>query len=510
MSEKKSFFTRGSGVLLHITSLPSRFGIGDLGPEAYRFVDILHAAKQSYWQVLPLNPTQEGGCNSPYFSASSSAGNPLLISLERLQEQGLCNSTFSADVSTNPSEVDFRSVTAFKYAVLEDAFTQYMNRGATEAFELFCKEQRHWIDDYALFIALKNAFNGSVWNSWPEELRLRKPAALNDALLQYAGSIEREKWYQFIFFMQWNELKKQCNERGIQMIGDVPIYVCYDSVDVWAHPELYKLDNNLVPTGVAGVPPDYFSATGQLWNNPVYNWEVHRNDNFSWWVDRIKMMLDRFDVVRVDHFRGLVQYWEVPAGEETAMNGAWQPVPTYPLFDTLTEHLTRFAVIAEDLGIITDDVKEAMEHYHLPGMKVLLFAFGESDPVHPYLPHMYPRNCIVYTGTHDNNTIRGWYEQEADGATRNRVMEYMGTNAITSESVVWAMIQLAQSSVANCAIIPAQDLLSLDAACRMNTPSVAYGNWKWRMTPEQLNRFPVERLAKMAFLYGRVPQEPVK
>jgi len=505
MSEKSSVFARGSGVLLHITSLPSRHGIGDLGPEAYRFADMLHAAKQCYWQVLPLNPTQEGGANSPYFSASASAGNPLLISLEFLEKEGLCGNIAMPGSTSDEAAVDFGAVTTFKYEHLEAAYDAFVKNGDTVAFKNFCKDQEHWLDDYALFIALKRAFDGGVWSAWPEPLRLRKKKALKEAAVEHSGAIEHEKWYQFVFFTQWNKLKCYCNERGISMIGDVPIYVCYDSVDVWAHPELYKLDSSYAPTGVSGVPPDYFSATGQLWNNPVYNWNIHQSTGFSWWVERMALMLDRFDFVRVDHFRGLVEYWEVPAGETTAMNGSWQPVPTYAFFDTLKKKLGKFPVIAEDLGIITDDVKEAMSHYQLPGMKVLLFAFGESDPFHPYLPHMYPRNCIVYTGTHDNNTIRGWYEAEADQATRKRLLAYAGSGDESSASVVWGMIRLAQSSVADCAIIAAQDLLVLDASCRMNTPSTASGNWQWRMTAEQMRRMPIEHLAEMAKLYGRVP-----
>jgi len=503
MDASSSNFIRGSGVLLHITSLPSEHGIGDLGPQAYRFADMLHKAQQRYWQVLPLNPTQEGGCNSPYFSASSSAGNPLLVSLELLEREGWWKLDECAPETASASEVDFHAVTEFKYRQLAAAFRVFKKRDDHEVFERFCMQQRHWLDDYALFITLKAAFGGKVWSEWPESLRVREKKSVNKVRKEFEEAILREKWYQYVFFSQWNAFKEYCNGLGIRLIGDIPIYVSYDSVDVWAHPEMYKLNSRLEPVGVSGVPPDYFSATGQLWNNPVYNWDKHRETGFAWWIDRMKLMLGRFDIVRVDHFRGLVQYWEVPAGEKTAINGTWMPVPTYAFFDALKAVVSPLSVIAEDLGIITDDVKEAMCHYEFPGMKVLLFAFGEDDPSHPYLPHTYPRNCIVYTGTHDNNTVRGWYENEADETVRQRLRTYLGCIGNSVEDIVWALIRLALGSVADCAVIAAQDLLVLDGSCRMNTPSVAHGNWRWRMTPGQMDAFPVDALAAMTRMYGR-------
>ena len=318
--------------------------------------------------------------------------------------------------------------------------------------------------------------------------------------------VEREKWQQFVFFTQWENLKRYCNGKGIRVIGDIPIYVSYDSVDVWMNPDIFKLDEELRPVAVSGVPPDYFSATGQLWNNPVYNWVHIEQTGFSWWIDRMKAVFGRFDIVRIDHFRGLVQYWEVPAGEPTAINGSWQPVPTRKLFDTLLREIPGFPVIAEDLGIITDDVRAEMEHYGFPGMKVLLFAFGEDHPFHPYLPHMFGNNFFVYTGTHDNTTVRGWFEDEASDSDRERLFRYTGITDHSVESVQ-AMIRLAQGSVADVAIIPLQDLLHLDASARMNRPAQAEGNWRWRATPQQMDRLPVAELAAMTSRYGRIPRQ---
>ena len=498
--------SRGSGILLHISSLPSSHGIGDLGSEAYKFADKLHQASQSYWQVLPLNPTNPGSFNSPYFSPSAIGGNPLLISLERLVEQGYIDNSLFYEHQLPKHEVDYPAVVRYKLPILNSAYANFTKKTSRTRFDAFCKKQAGWLDDFALFMALKQKYDGAKWHVWPKEIEFRHKQTLDTITQECAEQIDREKWYQFIFFEQWQELKHYCNNRNIQIIGDIPIYVSYDSVDVWSKTTLFKLNTNLRPTFVSGVPPDYFSATGQLWNNPVYNWDAMKADGYSWWIHRMKVMFERFDIVRIDHFRGLVQFWEVPAGEKTAINGAWQPVPTYDFFDTLTKLLPGFPVIAEDLGIITDDVREAMDRYNFPGMKVLLFAFGEDNPFHPYLPHMYDRNCIVYTGTHDNNTARGWFEKEASDEDRERVYRYTSAER-TAESVVATLIRTAQSSVANTAIIPLQDLLMLGMDCRMNQPAVTEGNWKWRCLPEQMERFPTEWLADMARCYGRVPKE---
>ncbi|MBN1576254.1 MAG: 4-alpha-glucanotransferase [Chitinispirillaceae bacterium] len=499
-------FPRGSGILLHISSLPSPYGIGDLGSEAYAFADLLHEASQTYWQMLPLNPTQIRSFNSPYFSSSSAAGNELLISPDKLAESGLLKRGNIPSRGFPEKEVDFPAVTKYKRHFLETAYRRFGGSGAKERFSEFCETEKKWLDDFALFMALRKRFKGGSWNQWPEPIRFRRPAELKKMERKCRKEIERQKWYQYVFSGQWTALKRYCNERSIRIIGDLPIYVCYDSVDVWANPAMFKLDGNLDPLGVSGVPPDYFSETGQLWNNPVYNWDNLRADGFSWWIDRMKTMLDRFDIVRIDHFRGLVRYWEVPAGAKTAISGLWQPVPAYELFDSLKARLPGLPVIAEDLGTITDDVREAMDHYGFPGMKVLLFAFGNDDPDHPYLPHTYNKNCFVYTGTHDNNTIRGWYEKEAGDDERERFFRYAGIEGRTAESVVKEMIRLAQESVAACAIIPAQDLLMLGAESRMNRPAVEEGNWKWRLAPGQMRQLPVAELSDMAKRYGRAPK----
>jgi len=498
-------FARGSGVLLHITSLPSPYGIGDLGFAGYAFADRLRSSKQSYWQVLPLNPTEIATCNSPYLSTSAFAGNTLLISPDKLVEDGLLSKDETSVSGFPDGFVDFRRVAALKRRLLSLAYRRFDKSRDKEEFVQFCSGRHKTLHDFALFMTLRSKFRNQPWNLWPELLRRRDPDALTEVEKRYKDDIRQWKWYQFVFERQWSELKKYCNERSIKIIGDVPIYVAYDSADVWSHPELFKLDKSLRPTAVSGVPPDYFSATGQLWNNPVYDWDSLERSGFSWWIDRMRTTLERFDIVRIDHFRGLVQYWEVPAGEKTAMNGTWRPVPSDSFFSALRTALPHFPVIAEDLGIITDDVKAAMSRYGFPGMKVLLFAFGSDDPFHPYLPHMYERNCIVYTGTHDNSTVREWFTAEADSDTRRRFCSYCGLEKSGSARfAVDAMTRLAQASVADVAIVPVQDIFGLGRGARMNRPSIPKGNWKWRMTPEQMEKFPVDKLAAMAESYGRV------
>ena len=501
-------FTRGSGILLHLSSLPAPHGIGDLGPVAYRFADMLVKGAQLYWQVLPLNPTHPGSFNSPYFSSSALAGNPLLISMDRLCDDQLLSVEDIPEVSFSEDQVDYRKTVSFKLPILLKAFRNFQTSGKEkDLFTAFCTEQHYWLHDFALFMALKKKFDGAPWNEWPDPVKFRNSSALHAVEDEFAEQIECEKWLQYIFFSQWKALKTYCNSNNIQIIGDIPIYVSYDSVDVWTNPQLFKLDKQMNPVAVSGVPPDYFSETGQLWNNPVYNWDMMKKSNFRWWIERMQAMFTRFDIVRIDHFRGLVEYWEVPAGEETAINGSWQPVPTYEFFDKLIREIPGFPVIAEDLGIITDDVKEAMEHYGFPGMKVLLFAFGEDNPTHPYLPHMYDKNCMVYTGTHDNNTIRGWLEHEAGDEDKKRIYRYTGCSDRSTASIGWAMIRLAQSSVAQCSIIPAQDLLLLGIECRMNQPAVAAGNWQWRISSDQLDQLPLGTLKEMAICYGRIPEQ---
>jgi 4-alpha-glucanotransferase len=496
-------FKRGSGILLHITSLPSKDGIGDLGEAAYSFADILCQSSQKYWQILPLNPGNPHNGESPYFSSSAFAGNPLLINLKKLVETGLLNRSDVSTFETTDSEiVDFQAVRVYKLAALETAYLNWKASGPDYEFTRFCEEQAFWLTDYALFLTISKKMGTPLWFNWPLLLRNHDSSEL--AALQNAvpDKIERICFYQYLLFSQWNELKRYCNNKGIKIIGDIPIYVSYESADVWTHRGMFKIDSDGRPTGVSGVPPDYFSATGQLWNNPVYSWESLKKSDYQWWIKRMQMMFSLYDIVRIDHFRGLVQFWEINAGETTAMNGKWQDVPTREFLNVLKQQSVTFPVIAEDLGTITPDVRQVMEEYGLPGMKVLLFAFGEDNPLNPYLPHNYDRNCIVYTGTHDNNTSRGWLETEATEEDKRRIHRYVGAT-MSNEETVAELIRLAQSSIADISIIPLQDLLYLGAHARMNHPAKLMGNWKWRVTPAQFEKIPVELLREYARAYGR-------
>ncbi|MBU7586389.1 MAG: 4-alpha-glucanotransferase [Nostoc sp. TH1S01] len=498
-------FPRSSGILLHPTSFPSRFGIGDLGLEAYKFIDFLRESYQQYWQVLPLGPTGYG--NSPYASYSAMAGNPLLISPEKLQEQGLLSEEDFANLPEfNTFQVDYDKIFPIKVELLKTACKKFQSQATplqqTE-FAGFCDSKAYWLDDYALFMALKDAHEGASWHTWQPELVKREPAALEQAKQQLSAEIFYYKFVQFEFFREWSELKAYANMSGIHIIGDIPIYVAQDSADVWSHPEIFCLDEETrEPKLMAGVPPDYFSATGQLWGNPVYDWEELQKQNFKWWVGRFEAMLDYLDVIRIDHFRGFEAYWAVPQGEETAINGEWVKAPGDELFDAIKEALGKLPVLAEDLGVITPEVEALRDKYEFPGMKVLQFAFG-SDPGNPFLPFNYSRNFVVYTGTHDNDTTVGWFDKANDYEKRNFLL-YLG--CISPEGVHWDMIRLALSSVANQAIIPLQDVLGLGTDARMNFPSVAEGNWGWRYHTEALTKELSDRLKTLTQLYGRAPQ----
>ena len=495
---------RCSGVLLHITSLPSKYGIGDLGPAAYAFADILAEAGQKYWQILPLNPIDGANGNSPYFSNSAFASSALLISPERLRDEEVLLPEDLPEYDTkDPHAVDYDSVVEFKRPLLDKAYQRYQAFGVKDDFEMFCEAQAGWLDDFALFIALKEEFGGKIWIEWPQELRDRDAKAILAAKEKHAARMGKEKFIQYMIRRQWKALKAYCNQKGIKVIGDIPIYVSYDSVDVWVSPRIFKLDNEKKQRVVAGVPPDYFSDTGQLWSNPVYDWEVLKAEGYFWWIERMRHTLSCYDIVRIDHFRGLVQYWEVPAGEETAINGQWQEVPTYDLLDTMIEKLPEFPVLAEDLGIITDDVREVMKHYSFPGMRILQFAFGEDDNDHPYLPHNYVKNCIAYPGTHDNNTMRGWLECESTEAERKRLLRYMNRKE-PGQDIVWDIIRLLISSVADTVIIPAQDVLGLGGEARMNKPQTTNGNWDWRMAPGEWTNDHTRKLRELTEAYGRV------
>ncbi len=497
---------RGSGILLHITSLPSRCGIGDLGPAAYSFAERLSAAGQRYWQILPLNPTNQGAGNSPYFSMSAFPGNPMLVSPEMLVESGRLSEDALEGMPEWPAdEVDFAVVNHWKGNLLKRSYSDLQDRPSDrQRFEAFCRDNAEWLDDFALFMVIKDRQDGRPWTEWPVALRNRDREELERVRRENRRALEEIRFQQFLFHIQWDRLRARCRELDILLVGDVPIYVALDSADIWAHPHLFKLDGNLQPTAVSGVPPDYFSDTGQLWNTPVYNWQQLEKTGFAWWTSRMERMFALYDIVRIDHFRGLIQYWEVPANEETAIGGSWKDVPSIAFFDALKAALPDFGIIAEDLGVITDDVIEVMERYRFPGMKVLVFAFGTDDPEHVYLPHNYTHNSVVYTGTHDTNTLIGWWEEEASQEERDRLFRYLG-RSVDQPQLHWEALRLALASVADMAILPLQDLLGLPASARMNDPSTGDGNWGWRCSREQMEAVDWDRLAGMTWVYGRNP-----
>jgi 4-alpha-glucanotransferase len=495
---------RGSGILLHITSLPSRFGIGDMGPGAYACADVLHSSGQSDWQVLPVNPTQMIHGNSPYSSISAFAGNPLLISPDQMITDGLITEEELGHIPDFPPDrTDYGTVTEYKQKILEKAAGKFQSHSHRRSeYERFISGSGHWLDDFSRFMVLKQKFNGAVWSEWPPDYRDRDPQAIRNTDVEFREQIESIRIQQFIFYSQWTALRRYCNTHGISIIGDIPIYVNYDSPDVWTNPNRFKLNENKKPVAVSGVPPDYFSENGQLWGNPVYNWKAMKKDRFSWWIDRLGHNLFLFDIVRIDHFRGLVAYWEVPAGERTAKNGKWIPVPTENLLDSLKSTFPELPIIAEDLGIITPDVYEIMDRYDLPGMKVLLFAFGDDPWKNPYAPHNHVPNCVVYTGTHDNNTIRGWFDTEATPEDKKRLFQYLGREVPINE-LNWEMIRILMMSSANTIITPMQDILGLDEEARMNTPSTLTGNWEWKLLPDHLNPSLAKSLREMTEIYGR-------
>lgn len=494
---------RASGILLHISSLPSQHGIGDFGPSAYEFVDLLAETKQSYWQILPLNPTETYYDSSPYHSVSAFAFNPLFISVELLMEEGLLDKSELEPLPNCPAhEVDYDSVVSYKMRCCRKAFSRFKQRREQHEYEEFCEDNADWLDDYVLFLSLKSKLGNQEWSTWPSELIERDPDALARARSDLAETIELHRYLQFAAARQWVALKRYCNTRGIHIIGDIPIYVDYDSADVWAHQDNYKLGGDKKPLAVAGVPPDYFSKTGQLWGNPVYRWDVMKETGFSWWVKRVSHNLKLFDIVRIDHFRGLIAYWEVPAGAENATDGKWIEAPAVDFLNALLKIDPFLPIVAEDLGIITPDVREVIRKYDLPGMKVLLFAFDSNTATGPYIPHNVAENSIIYTGTHDNNTARGWFENEATTETKGRLFEYLGRE-VAADVLPWEMIRLAMMSRANTAIFPMQDLLCLGSDARMNTPGTARGNWRWRLSFEQLGELHRRKLTKMTEIYGR-------
>jgi len=495
---------RESGILLHITSLPSDHGIGGLGFRARSFADFLAEAGQRIWQVLPLNPTNTALGNSPYSSTSAFACNPLMVSPERMMHDGLLDPDDLRDrPAFAPGRVDFPAVTAYKTGLLRKAHARWCRQGQEESFRRFLDEQEDWLGDYALFVALKDRFQGRPWNRWPPELRDRDPDAVRVARTELSERVGFEQFVQYLFHRQWTSLRKHCTGREVRLFGDLPIYVNLDSADVWTHPGLFHLDDAKNPVSVAGVPPDYFSRTGQLWGNPVYRWDRLRESGYAWWIRRLRRNLELFDLVRIDHFRGFAAYWEVPAEEKTAINGAWVPGPGDDFFHALEQQVPSMPIVAEDLGLITPDVRELMERFRLPGMKLLLFAFNDNPATNPYAPHNHIRNCLIYTGTHDNNTARGWYESEASPEDRLRVERYLG-RPVGPDEIAREMVRLALMSVARTAILPMQDVLGLGREGRMNTPATATGNWEWQLVPEQLAGSVAQDLRSMTALYGRI------
>jgi 4-alpha-glucanotransferase len=478
--------TRRSGILMHITSLPGKYGIGDFGPQAYKFADLLKAAGQGYWQVLPLNHLGFASHGSPYSATSAFAINTLLISPEMLHEDGLLTSDdVQGAVCQDEETVDHTAIGKHKTALLAKAAVKFLAGHKDGRFEEFCHEQKGWLDDFALFIALAEAMPDREWCDWPKELRDRQPDALKDACAQHQNVIMREKVLQFLAMTQWKKLKEYCNQQGVKMIGDVPIYVVYHGSDVWSHPEFFKLDRSRKPTATAGVPPDAFSKTGQLWGNPVYDWDAIKKDGYRWWLARISMNLRMLDMVRLDHFRGFAGYWEIPAGEEMAAKGRWMSGPGEDFFKAVLAHIESPAIIAEDLGVITADVRELIAKFNLPSMKVLLFAFEEGNRSNAFLPHNHMPNSVVYTGTHDNNTVRGWYEKDATKGEKLR------------------LVRLAMMSSSMLAIIPVQDALGLGADTRMNHPGKARGNWKWRANSRDLTSHLAAKLRHITEIYDR-------
>jgi 4-alpha-glucanotransferase len=498
---------RTSGVLLHLTSLPSPYGVGDMGPEAYRFVEFLARSGQGVWQVLPLNPTCVEFGNSPYFCPSVFAGNPLLISPDLLVRDGfLAEGGIGRPPPFPGDKVDYGGATRFKEGLLQRAFELFRERGGDGEYDLFCRRHASWLDDYALFANLRRTQGGKGWSEWPRGVRERDESALVPLRREMEEEIGREKFMQYLFFRQWEALRSFCRERGVRLFGDLPIYPTGESADVWTHPSFFKLDAERRPIVVAGVPPDYFSKTGQLWGNPVYDWQALRKDDFEWWIRRVEHNRELFDFLRIDHFRGLVACWEVPAGEKTGVNGKWEKVPAAEFFTALFERVPVASIVAEDLGTITADVTAIRRRWEIPGMKVLLFAFGDDDSQNPYLPHNYERECVVYTGTHDNNTARGWFDGEAGEKERRNLFRYLGRQP-TAEEIPLALVRMAMRSVADMAVFPMQDLFGLGAEARMNRPAVAEDNWQWRMDASLVTPELEGALREMTAIYGRLPAE---
>jgi 4-alpha-glucanotransferase len=496
-------FPRATGILLHPTSLPARGGVGDFGPTAYEFVDFLAAARQGLWQVLPLGPLGYG--NSPYSSTSAFAGNPLLISLDRLAERGWIDRSLIADLSEAVEPLDYGAVFRRKMPLLAEAASRFgrsMSGNARARYERFCHENAEWLDDFVLFDALRAHHKLANWNEWPHDLAHREPGAMEKVRQELAAELTMRRILQFAFSEQWKALRHYCAQKSVRVVGDLAIFVNYDSADVWTHPELFHLDEDLSPIVVSGVPPDFFSATGQRWGNPLYRWDVMKDCGYAWWLERLRAVTRQCDFIRLDHFRGFEQFWEIDASEPTAINGRWVDGPKDDLFTSVRQALGGLPFFAEDLGYITPEVHALRKRLRIPGMAVLQFGFGDKG-AHIYLPQQLTPDTVIYTGTHDNDTTVGWWTNGVSSQERQNAEAYLGK---AEDGIHWSFIRAAQSSVASLSVIPLQDALGLGSEARMNTPSQHEGNWRWRYQPEMLTDSLAAKLALLSEITDRAPE----
>lgn len=487
---------RSCGVLMHISSLPSDYGIGTFGKEAYKFADFLEKTKQTYWQILPLGHTSYG--DSPYQSFSAFAGNPYFIDLDMLVEKGYLAQTDLEGLSTEVTGIDYAVLFNERYPVLKKAYTT-AELSSNKEYTAFCEKNKNWLDDYSLFMALKEEFKSAAWQEWDDDIKLREKTAISKYTKQLESEIGFWKFIQFEFYAQWFTLKEYANEKGIQFIGDIPIYVANDSSDTWANSEYFMLDKDKQNIGVAGCPPDYFSETGQLWGNPTYNWDVIKKDGYKWWIERMRACSEIYDMVRIDHFRGFESYWEIPFGEETAIKGEWKKGPNIALFDAIKKELGEINILAEDLGLLTQEVFDFKDKTGFPGMKILQFAFGSSDG--DYIPHNCTKNSFVYTGTHDNDTVMGWFNKSGSKGEIDYAIKYLRLSH--EESYHWGMIRGMFATHSDVAITTTQDLLGLGDTARMNTPSTLENNWVWRMDKDALTEEIADKLLELTSIYGR-------
>jgi 4-alpha-glucanotransferase len=495
--------SRSAGILLPITSLASAFGIGDLGPEGKKFVDFLRRAKQTYWQILPLNPVSEQQAFSPYSSVSSFAGNTLLISPELLSAEGwLSKKELKGYIVEPTGSVNYNNAVHSRKNLLSVAYGNFKKSKLQRAFKNFCMQESYWLDDFAHYVILKEQHSHKPWYDWPKEYRSHNKIALKKFSEDFYEPIRYVKWQQFIFFQQWFALKRYANGLGIKMFGDLPFYVSHDSADVWSHPDIFSVDKKGNMEKIAGVPPDYFNKNGQLWGMPVFKWDVLEKSNYNWWFQRLRKNLELFDLLRLDHFRAFASYWEVSANEKTAIRGKWKPGPGLPFFQFLKERLGTLPFVAEDLGDINEAVHTLREHFNLPGMKVLQFAFSDSMPQSDYIPHNYRDDFFVYTGTHDNNTTCGWFRQNATKKEKEHISKYVG-RTVDEKNVHLELSRMAYSSVAKTVILPIQDVLGLDENARINTPATMKDNWSWRLKTDTLTLHAAEQLSEWSTLFNR-------